>query len=120
MSAHTHHSIDYIEFTVSDLDRAKSFYGEAFGWAFTDYAPVYAGIRIGDREVGGLTVGEVQSGGPLVVLYSADLEQSLASVKQAGGTICREPFDFPGGRRFHFYDPSGNQLAVWADAGEHA
>lgn len=108
-----HHSIDYIEFTVSDLEESKSFYSEVFGWEFTDYAPVYAGIKGSDREVGGFTVGEVVQGGPLVVLFSNDLEATLSAVKKANGIVVKEPFDFPGGRRFHFLDPSGNQLAVW-------
>lgn len=110
---HTHHAIDYIEFTVRDLEEAKRFFSAAFGWAFTDYAPVYAGIKGPEREVGGLSVGEPRPGGPLVVLYSDDLEASLVAVQEAGGAIVKEPFDFPGGRRFHFTDPSGNELAVW-------
>lgn len=112
----THHTIDYIEFTVRDLDEAKRFFADAFGWEFNDYGPEYAGIKGGDGEVGGLRpAGEVQSGGPLVILYSRDLEQSLAAVRSAGGEILKEPFAFPGGRRFHFADPSGNELAVWSD-----
>jgi uncharacterized protein len=112
--SHKHHAIDYIEFTVTDMRQSKDFYASAFGWEFTDYAPVYAGIKGPDREVGGFSVGEVVPGGPLVVLFSEDLEESLAKVKAAGGAIVKEPFDFPGGRRFEFRDPSGNLLAVWA------
>lgn len=112
--SHTHHTIDYLEFTVSDLEQAKRFYSEAFDWKFTDYAPVYAGIQGPDREVGGLRVGDVRPGGVLVVLFSEDLQVSLDRVKAAGGRITQEPFDFPGGRRFQFLDPSGNELAVWA------
>jgi uncharacterized protein len=110
----THHGIDYIEFTVSDMAEAQRFYAEAFGWRFNDYGPDYAGIRRGDGEAGGFSVGApVASGGPLVILYSDDLDDSLARVSAAGGVITHEPFDFPGGRRFHFRDPSGNELAVW-------
>lgn len=113
---HTHHSIDYIEFTVRDLAVAKRFYGAAFDWTFTDYGPDYAGIQGGDREPGGLRRSDdVRPGGPLVVLYSNDLEVSLAAVRAAGGKIVKEPFLFPGGRRFQFEDPSGNELAVWSD-----
>lgn len=112
---HTHHAIDYIEFTVTDLTEAKRFYAAAFGWSFSDYGPAYAGIQGAEREIGGLILGDrVAPGGPLVVLYSEDLEASLAAVRAAGGKIVSEPFEFPGGRRFHFADPSGNQLAVWA------
>jgi predicted enzyme related to lactoylglutathione lyase len=115
-----HHTIDYIEFTVRDMAEAQRFYGEAFGWAFTDYGPDYAGIQRGDGgEVGGLRQdAEVATGGPLVILYSDDLEASVDAVRAAGGRVVKEIFSFPGGRRFHFQDPSGNELAVWSAAGE--
>ena len=111
---HQHHTIDYIEFTVSDLVEAKRFYGAAFDWTFQDYGPEYAGIKkTGGGEVGGLKLGpEVERGGPLVVLYSVDLDASVKAVQEAGGRLVVEPFAFPGGRRFHFLDPSGNELAV--------
>jgi len=111
-----HHGIDYVELTVDDMAAAKRFYGEAFGWTFTDYAPVYVGFTDGargDREAGGLTLGEVTRGGPLVVLYTKDLDATEAAVRAAGGTIVKEIFDFPGGRRFELEDPAGNRLAVW-------
>lgn len=112
---HTHHTIDYVELTVRDLAAAKRFYAGAFGWSFTDYGPAYAGIRGPDRESGGLRESdEVRTTGPLVILYSDDLEASVAAVKAAGGQILVEPYAFPGGRRFHFADPSGNELAVWS------
>ncbi len=113
---HQHHTIDYIEFTVLDLAEAKRFYGTAFGWTFQDYGPTYAGIqRPGGGEVGGLSQApKVERGGPLVVLYSTDLEASLEAVRNAGGRLVKEIFAFPGGRRFHFLDPSGNELAVWS------
>ena len=114
---HTHHAMDYVEFTVDDLAAAKRFYSEAFGWGFNDYGPEYAGIQGAERELGGLLQSEeLRSGGPLVILYSENLETSLAAVKAAGGRIVKEPFAFPGGRRFHFADPSGNELAVWSEA----
>ena len=119
-STHRHHAIDYIELTVTDLDRAKRFYGEAFGWEFNDYGPAYAGIRSpsGDGEVGGLTpdADGPRAGGPLVLLFSADLDRTLAAVEEAGGEVVQVPYAFPGGRRFHFRDPSGNELGVWAEA----
>ena len=112
---HKHHAIDYVELTVRDLAEAKRFYTAAFGWTFTDYGPEYAGIQGDDREVGGLhQTTQLRQGGPLVVLYSDDLEASVAAVRSAGGTLVQEPFSFPGGRRFHFADPSGNELAVWS------
>ncbi|GAB7040140.1 MULTISPECIES: VOC family protein [Catenuloplanes] len=116
---HSHHAIDYIELTVTDLAAAKRFYGDAFGWRFNDYGPSYAGIRAqrdGAPEVGGLNAaGEVRRGGPLVLLYSADLDASVDAVRAAGGTVVRGPYDFPGGRRFHFTDPSGNELGAWSE-----
>ncbi len=120
-SPHEHHAIDYIEFTVADLEQAKRFYAEAFGWRFNDYGPEYAGIRSprGESapEVGGLRQDqEVRAGGPFVLLYSADLDQSVEAVNEAGGRVVNGPYEFPGGRRFHFTDPSGNELGVWAEA----
>ena len=113
---HSHHTIDYVEIAVRDLAEAKRFYGEAFGWGFNDYGPDYAGIQGEGREAGGLYPSdEVRAGGPLVILFSTNLEESLAAVRAAGGGIVREPFAFPGGRRFHFTDPSGNELAVWSE-----
>lgn len=112
-----HHEINYIEFEVSDMGRAQRFYEAAFGWKFNDYGPGYAGIqKQGGGEVGGLRLtAEVATGGPLVILYSSDLNRSLVAVRAAGGEVTQEPFEFPGGRRFHFKDPSGNDLAVWSD-----
>ncbi|MBX3703629.1 MAG: alpha/beta fold hydrolase [Steroidobacteraceae bacterium] len=113
---HTHHEIDYIELLARDIEASKRFYAAAFGWTFTDYGPDYAGIHGRDREQGGLRRADsVPKGGPLVVLYSADLEATHAAVTAAGGRIVREIFPFPGGRRFQFEDPSGNELAVWSD-----
>ena len=118
-AAHTHHAIDYIEFSVTDMGEAQRFYARAFGWTFKDYGPTYAGIQGDGKEVGGLTTNaDVRSGGPLVILFSNDLEASLALVREAGGNILQEPYGFPGGRRFHFADPSGNELAVWSVASE--
>lgn len=114
-AGHTHHAIDYIEITVPDVAAAKAFYAAAFGWGFNDYGPGYAGIQGEHREQGGLAQGEPRgAGGALVVLYSGDLEATLKAVEAAGGTISTPPFDFPGGRRFHFTDPGGNELAVWS------
>ncbi|MDT8436666.1 MAG: VOC family protein [Gemmatimonadota bacterium] len=113
-----HHAIDYIEFSVTDMDRSKSFFEKAFGWRFNDYGPTYAGIRKRDGEAGGLRL-ETETtprGVPLVILYSEDLEATLAKVRDAGGRITTEPFEFPGGRRFHFLDPDGTEMAVWSES----
>lgn len=113
-----HHSIDYVEVVVTDLAAATRFYSEAFGWSFVDYGAGYAGIASpdGDGEVGGLLVADEPrpSGGPLVLLYSSDLDATIDGIVAAGGTILQLPYEFPGGRRLHFADPSGNELGVWA------
>ncbi|MDY7084849.1 MAG: VOC family protein [Actinomycetota bacterium] len=117
-TTHQHHTINYVEITVGDLAEAKRFYSEAFGWQFNDYGPAYAGIcgPGGDGEAGGLRHGEpVGVGGPLVLLYSTDLDASVEAVRAAGGRVIEGPYSFPGGRRFHFADPSGNELGVWAE-----
>lgn len=108
--------IDNIEFNVSDIARSKAFYGAAFGWSFTDYGPNYTEFNDG-RLTGGFTTGEpVRPGGPLVILYADDLAQAQARLEAAGARISREVFAFPGGRRFHFIDPDGYELAVWSAA----
>jgi predicted enzyme related to lactoylglutathione lyase len=118
-SLHRHHAVDYIEIPVVDVTAAKKFYGSAFGWAFKDYGPEYAGIQDPARdgaEVGGLAKTDaVRAGGPLVLLFSDDLDASVEAVVAAGGRITSDPYEFPGGRRFHFSDPSGNELGVWAE-----
>ncbi|GAA3080434.1 bleomycin resistance protein [Streptosporangium carneum] len=121
LSPHRHHAIDYVELTVTDLEQAKRFYTEAFGWRFNDYGPGYAGIQSPQGEaapeVGGLRTGqEARAGGPFLLLYSTDLDRSVEAVKNAGGQVVNGPYEFPGGRRFHFTDPSGNELGVWAEA----
>ena len=114
-AAHAHHAIDYVELEVSDLEAAIAFYEAAFEWRFNRYGASYAGIQGSGREMGGLSAGGgVAGGSPLVILYSRDLDATLAAVRNAGGRIVREPYGFPGGRRFHFADPSGNELAVWS------
>lgn len=112
-----HHGIDYFELPATDLAAAKRFYAAAFGWAFTDYGPTYAGFTCasGDREAGGISGDPDHTRVPLAILYSDDLEASEQKVRSAGGKIVKPIFSFPGGRRFHFTDPSGNELAVWSD-----
>lgn len=115
---HVHHAIDYLELAAPDLVACKAFYQGAFGWRFTDYGPEYAGFTLasGGREMGGVRQGAAgPTGGPLVIVYSEDLDATLAKVQAAGGKITTAPFTFPGGRRFHFQDPAGNELAVWAE-----
>jgi predicted enzyme related to lactoylglutathione lyase len=115
---HTHHALDYVEINVGDLAAASRFYAGAFGWTFNDYGPSYAGIRgpDGDGEVGGLNATAPGGpGGPLVLLWSDDLDATAAAVESAGGRVVDQPYEFPGGRRFRFADPDGNELGVWSD-----
>ena len=107
--------IDYIELPTIDLVETKRFYGEVFGWKFVDYGPDYASFNDGRLDGGLRKESFVQSGGPLVIIYSIDLELIKEKVKSAGGTIVKDIFEFPGGRRFHFTDPSGNELSIWSD-----
>jgi predicted enzyme related to lactoylglutathione lyase len=107
--------IDYIELPATNIAATKQFYIDAFGWKFTDYGPDYSSFEDG-RLAGGFTKGgTVAKGGPLVVIYADKLEAIEAKVRQAGATIVKPTFSFPGGRRFHFSDPSGNELAVWSE-----
>lgn len=106
--------IDYIEFPGGDLGASKAFYAQAFGWGFTDYGPTYAAF---DQGVDGGLQGDAAEAPakPLVILYAHDLEAMAAKLQAAGGVIVRPIFSFPGGRRFHFTDPAGNELAVWSE-----
>ncbi len=114
MNAANDNRVDYVEFPVASVPDAKRFYAAAFGWPFTDYGDDYASFDDG-RLQGGVTSAEEKPNAPLVVLYASDLEASLARVTAAGGTIVKPIFAFPGGRRFQFLDPAGNELAVWSD-----
>ena len=107
--------MDYIEFPAKDIARTKEFYIKVFGWKFTDYGPDYTSFEDGRLSGGFSKQPAVEPGGPLVVLYASDLESTEAKVRSAGAKIVKEIFSFPGGRRFHFADPNGNELAVWSD-----
>lgn len=107
--------MDYIEFPAGNIEATKRFYNAVFGWSFTDYGPNYTSFHDG-RLAGGFTMSaKPVRGGPLVVLYAKSLEDTQRKVVEAGGTIVVETFEFPGGRRFHFADPNGNELAVWSE-----
>lgn len=107
--------MDYIEFPATDITKTKAFYAQIFGWKFTDYGPDYTSFEDGRIAGGFAKANQVAKGGPLVVIYASDLVAREAQVKAAGGKIVKEAFDFPGGRRFHFADPNGNELAVWSE-----
>jgi predicted enzyme related to lactoylglutathione lyase len=108
--------IDYVELPVADMTATKQFYGTVFGWKFEDYGPGYASFF--DGRLGGGFTNErpAPATGLLLVIYSSDLPTAQTKIQNAGGTISKEIFSFPGGRRFHFLDPNGNELAVWSDS----
>ena len=110
--------IDYIEFPCADFDSVQSFYEKAFDWTFTDYGPEYRSFTDGKLDGGFRRADHYSStknDAILVILYAEDLESTRDKVVASGGTIVQEIFEFPGGRRFHFADPSDNELAVWSD-----
>ena len=110
--------IDYVEFPASDFDAFEQFYSATFGWTFTDYGPDYRAFNDGQLD-GGIYKADLKStsdsGAALVILYADDLEATLQRVLANGGTVAKEIFSFPGGRRFQFFDPHGNELSVWSD-----
>ncbi len=115
----THHSIDYVEFPCRDPEQSKRFFAEVFGWEFTDYGDDYTAFSHSGLD-GGFYRADAASrtgtGAALVVFYSDSLEETQARINAAGGRIVRDIFEFPGGRRFHFEEPSGNEFAVWTAA----
>ncbi len=110
-------AINYIELPARDLDAIEQFYSQAFGWTFTPYGPDSRAFSDGAMD-GGFYRADVQSstqnGSALVILLADDLEHVLQRVVDAGGAIVKPIFAFPGGSRFHFADPNGNELAVWS------
>ena len=114
-----HEKIDYVEFPSTDIEATKAFFSAVFGWEFTDYGPEYTAFS--NQGIDGgfyrshLTL-STDNGSALIVFYSEDLERTQSKIENAGGSIIKPVFSFPGGRRFHFGDPNGNEYAVWSDA----
>ena len=112
-----HEKLNYVEFPARDLPATRAFFGTAFGWEFEEFGSDYCAFT-GQGLDGGFYRSELYSstlhGSALLVFYSDDLEATLARVEEAGGRIIKPVFDFPGGRRFHFSEPSGNEFAVWS------
>ncbi|MEH6454345.1 MAG: VOC family protein [Psychromonas sp.] len=113
-----HEKINYVEFPANNINKTKKFFESAFAWTFTDYGPEYTAFS-GEGLDGGFFKSEqyssAENGAALIVFYSKNIEQTLAKIKQSGGEIIQAIFPFPGGRRFHFKEPSGNEFAVWSD-----
>lgn len=113
-----HETINYVEFPAKDIGVAKAFFQSLFGWSFEDYGPDYAAFS-GAGLDGGFFKSDLSvstaAGSALIVFYSEGLEQTQRKVEQCGGEVIKPIFSFPGGRRFHFSDPNGNEYAVWSD-----
>lgn len=115
MSAHE--KINYVELPANDLDKVKVFFTNAFAWKFTDYGSEYTAFTYSGIDGGFFKAplaSNTQQGAALVVLFSENIQHSLDKVEQAGGKVIKPIFTFPGGRRFHFLDPCGNEWAVWS------
>jgi predicted enzyme related to lactoylglutathione lyase len=119
-SMNEHEKLSYVEFPSSNLQSTKAFFEKAFGWSFVDYGPEYTAFS-GQGLDGGFFQASMRSstenGAALLVFFSNNLEGTLAKVVRAGGKVVKPIFSFPGGRRFHFTEPSGNEFAVWSEAG---
>jgi predicted enzyme related to lactoylglutathione lyase len=113
-----HEKLNYLEFPARDLLATKTFFTEVFGWQFTDYGPEYTAFDNQGLE-GGFYLSNLASdasnGAALPVFYTNNLEATLQKIVSSGGNISTETFEFPGGRRFHFKEPSGNEFAVWSE-----
>ena len=115
---HTHETINYVEFPARDIEATKAFFTEVFNWSFVDYGPEYTAFS--DEGIdGGFFKSDLaastDTGSALIVFYSEALEATQEKVVNAGGSIIKPIFSFPGGRRFHFTCPSGNEYAIWSD-----
>lgn len=115
-----HEKINYVEFPAKDIEATKAFFNSAFGWTFVDYGPEYTAFSNEGLDGGfyksDLSV-STEAGSALIVFYSKDLERTQSKIENAGGTIIKPIFSFPGGRRLHFGDPNENEYAVWSDVG---
>lgn len=113
-----HEKINYVEFPAKDIAATKQFFTEVFDWSFQDFGPEYSAFSNAGLD-GGFYHAELnsstQAGGALVVFYSSNLTDTQTNIEQAGGKIVKPIFSFPGGQRFHFTEPSGNEFAVWSD-----
>lgn len=119
-----HHSLNYLEFAALDLAKTQVFFEQVFGWQFSAYGAQYSAfVQAGEQSLSGSIEGgfyKVEQmpaqGAVLVVFYSNDLNATQTKIETAGGSITKPVFDFPGGQRFHFVDPNGNEFAVWSQS----
>ncbi|MBR9787573.1 MAG: VOC family protein [Vibrionaceae bacterium] len=116
---HQHEKLNYVEFGSTDLSVTKHFFEQVFGWTFVDYGPDYTAFSDQGLDGGFFkseSVSNTENGAALLVFYSSDIHATLSKVEQHGGQILRPIFEFPGGCRFHFAEPSGNEFAVWSES----
>ncbi|MBR9875222.1 MAG: VOC family protein [Vibrionaceae bacterium] len=116
---HQHEKLNYVEFGSTDLSATKQFFEQVFGWTFVDYGPDYTAFSDQGLDGGFFkseSVSNTENGAALLVFYSSDIQATLSKVEQHGGHILRPIFKFPGGCRFHFAEPSGNEFAVWSES----
>ena len=115
---HNHEKINYVEFPARDIEATKNFFTKVFSWTFVDYGPEYTAFTNEGLD-GGFFKSErsvsTDNGSALIIFYSKTLELTQEKVEKEGGLIAKPIFSFPGGRRFHFTDPSNNEFAVWSD-----
>ncbi|MDW1598769.1 VOC family protein [Vibrio sp. Vb2960] len=116
---HQHEKLNYVEFGSTNVSATKQFFERAFDWSFTDYGPEYSAFS-GQGLDGGFFksefINQTANGGALLVFYSSDIQATQTKVEQHSGKIIRPIFEFPGGCRFHFTEPSGNEFAVWSES----
>lgn len=115
-----HEKINYVEYAAKDISATKRFFEAAFGWTFEDFGPDYAAFSNQGLDGGFFRSDHAstpENGGALLIFYSQNLESTEGKVKKAGGVISKPIYSFPGGRRFQFLEPSGNEFAVWSDIG---
>jgi predicted enzyme related to lactoylglutathione lyase len=113
-----HEKINYVEYPSTDMEASKAFFTQVFSWSFQDFGPEYSAFTDEGLDGGFFKSNQssnTSNGAALIVFYSEDLEATLEKIENAGGVIVKPVFDFPGGRRFHFTEPGGNELAVWSD-----
>jgi hypothetical protein len=113
-----HEKINYVEFPARDIEKTKAFFTTVFGWSFVDYGSEYTAFSNAGLDGGFFKsplTSSTENGSALIVFYSQNLDKTRSTIEDAGGSIVKPIFSFPGGRRFHFCDPNGNEYAVWSE-----
>jgi len=112
-----HEKINYVEFPAKNIEATKEFFSSVFGWSFVDYGPEYTAFSNEGLDGGFFKAplnSSTNNGAALIVLYSNNLNKTQEKIEKSNGIIIKPTYSFPGGHRFHFTDPNGNELAVWS------